>query len=85
MYVSTCHNLLLSSLQTLMSAMEQTHVHQMETVSIQMVPLHVTVPLAMSWIPVDRGAPVSPPTYRLLVYLDDCLNICHMLNKVSTL
>ena len=59
-YVHTCHNLLLSSLQTLMSATEQTHVHQLETVSIQMVPLHVTVPLAMSWIPVDRVAQVSP-------------------------
>ena len=48
-------------IQTLMSlsAMEQTHVHQMETVSIQMVPLHVTVPLAMSWILVDRTARVS--------------------------
>ena len=43
--------------------MEQTHVHQMETVSIQMVPLHVTVPLAMSWIEVDRAAQVSPSTY----------------------
>ena len=58
-YVHTCHDLLLSSLQTLMSAMEQTHVHQMESVSIQMVPLHVTVPLAMSWISVDRAAQVS--------------------------
>ena len=34
--------------------------HQMETVSIQMVPLHVTVPLAMSLIPVDGVAQVSP-------------------------
>ena len=42
-----------------MSAVGQTHVHQMETVSIQMVPLHVTVPLAMSWILVDRAAQVS--------------------------
>ena len=33
--------------------------HQMETVSIQMVPLHVTVRPAMSWIPVDRAAQVS--------------------------
>ena len=39
--------------------MEQTHVHQMETVSIQLAPLHVTVPLAMSWIPVDKTARVS--------------------------
>ena len=46
--------------------MEQTHVHQMETVSIQMVPLHVTVPLATSWIEVDRAAQVSPPNYQLL-------------------
>ena len=43
-----------------MSAVGQTHVRQMETVSIQMAPLHVTVPLAMSWIPVDRAAQVSP-------------------------
>ena len=63
MYVSNCHNLFLSSLQTLMSAMEQIHVHQMETVSIQMVPLHVTVPMATSWIEVDRAAQVSPSTY----------------------
>ena len=53
-----------------MSAMEQTHVHQMETVSIQMVPLHVTVPLATSWILVDRAAQVSASQVH---YMQSCV------------
>ena len=52
-----------------MSAMEQTHVHQMENVSIQMVPLHVTVPLATSWISMDRAAQVNASQVH---YMQSC-------------
>ena len=62
-----------------MSAMEQTYVHQMETVSIQMVPLHVTVPLAMSWISVDRAAQVSASQVH---YLQICTFMLGV-NRVS--
>ena len=72
-YVTICHNLLLSSLQILMSAMGQTHVLQMETVSIQLDPFHATVPLAMSWIAVNRAARVSPsdsiPVVSVNIYI----------------
>ena len=67
--------------------------HQMETVSIQMVPLHVTVPLAMSWILVGRTAQVSASTsipvdsihWYIQCLILTVLNISHMLDEVSTL